>query len=172
MENTPGLPQDNIHFLAPARDGGLWVGTYSRGVGRLNGDRFVPLTGILNPQIRAILESSDGSTWIGTAGGLNRRKDGRLSAYTTKEGLASNDVLAVLEDNRSRLWIGTAGGLSPLEREKKALMSQTPAGQQPYPQSSNSLPRAQEVPPSPIQSHMKVETQKAIEPTQLVTYNK
>jgi diguanylate cyclase (GGDEF)-like protein len=118
MENTPGLPQDNIHFLAPARDGGLWVGTYSRGVGRLNGDRFVPLTGILNPQIRAILESSDGSTWIGTAGGLNRRKDGRLSAYTTKEGLASNDVLAVLEDNRSRLWIGTAGGLSLLESGK------------------------------------------------------
>lgn len=115
MENTPGLPQDNIHVLAAARDGGLWVGTYSRGVGRLEGGKFVPLTGISSPVIRAILEGRDGSIWIGTAGGLNRQKDGKLRSYTTKEGLVSDDVLAVLEDKSSRLWIGTGGGLSLLE---------------------------------------------------------
>ena len=120
MENTPGLPQDNIHFLAAAHSGVLWVGTYSRGAGQLEGGKFVPLAGTLSPVIRAILEGRDGSIWIGTAGGLNRWKDGKLSAYTTKEGLASNDILAVLEDHSSRLWIGTGSGLSLLESGRSA----------------------------------------------------
>ena len=36
-ETHPGLPGNEIQFLSPARDGGVWVGTLS-GLGRLTGN--------------------------------------------------------------------------------------------------------------------------------------
>jgi PAS domain S-box-containing protein len=114
-QNSPGLPQDNIHFVTGARDGSLWVGTYSRGVAHLSHGTFVPVAGLLSPVIRSILEDRNNVVWIGTRAGLNRWKNGKLSAYTTAEGLASNEVVAMVEDRQGRLWIGTNGGLSLLQ---------------------------------------------------------
>ena len=114
-QNSPGLPQDNIHFVTGARDGSLWVGTYSRGVAHLSKGTFVPVAGLLSPVIRSILEDRNNVVWIGTRAGLNRWKNGKLTAYTTAEGLASNEVVAMVEDRQGRLWIGTNGGLSLLQ---------------------------------------------------------
>jgi ligand-binding sensor domain-containing protein len=120
MLDSPGLPHDNIHFVAGSRDGSLWVGTYNRGAAHLEHGRFEPVAGLLSPVIRAILEDREGNVWIGTRGGLNRLRDGKLSAYTQKDGLAGSDVLALAEDRQGRLWIGSSGGLDVLERGRFA----------------------------------------------------
>ena len=118
MVDTPGLPHDNIHFVAGMHDGTLWVGTYNRGAARLVHGRFEPVPGLLSPVIRAILEDRAGAIWIGTRGGLNRWEHGALSAYTEKDGLPGGDVLALAEDRQGRLWIGSSGGLSLLDHGK------------------------------------------------------
>ena len=118
MLDSPGLPHDNIHCVAGSRDGSLWVGTYNRGVTHLVNGRFEPVAGLLSPVIRAILEDREGAIWIATRGGLNRWKNGALSAYTQKDGLPSSDVLALAEDREGRIWIGLSAGLSRLERGK------------------------------------------------------
>ena len=56
--------------------------------------------------VKAILEPAGepGILWIGTwGGGLNRLKDGRLTTYTTRDGLFHDDVLQILEDDQGYL---------------------------------------------------------------------
>jgi len=118
MLDSPGLPHDNIHALAAARDGSLWVGTYNRGAAHFVRGQFHPVQGLVSPVIRAILEDRDGAVWIATRGGLNRWKNGAISVFTQKDGLAGTDVLALAEDRQGRLWIGSNGGLSLLEDGK------------------------------------------------------
>ncbi|MBV9611667.1 MAG: hypothetical protein JO091_04310, partial [Acidobacteriaceae bacterium] len=53
--------------------------------------------------------------WIGTRKGLNRLENGKLTAYTHKDGLPSDIVLATYLDHAGNLWMGTRGGLSTFE---------------------------------------------------------
>jgi diguanylate cyclase (GGDEF)-like protein len=59
--------------------------------------------------VNSILEGRDGTVWIGTGGGLSRLSAGKLSTFTTREGLSSDQVSALLEDRAGTLWIGTYG---------------------------------------------------------------
>ena len=115
MRNSPGLTQDNIHVVAAARDGPLWVGTYTHGVVHFRDGAFTPVPGLSNPRINAILEDRDGGVWIATNHGLNLWRSGKVSALTTADGLAGDVVLALAEDRQGRLWAGTDHGLSLLD---------------------------------------------------------
>ena len=68
----------------------------------------------------SLLEDSDGSLWIGTAGGgLNRFRDGRFTALTKPKALSNNVVVSLYEDRERSLWIGTDGdGLNRLRDGK------------------------------------------------------
>ena len=52
---------------------------------------------------------------MGTGGaGLNRLKDGKVTVYTTREGLPSDNVFSVNQDGNGTLWAGTRKGLAQL----------------------------------------------------------
>lgn len=112
-----GLPDNRLWSMAEARDGYLWLGTGTSLV-RFDGVQFTVFDGpgteaIRNREIRALVEGRDGSLWIGTyGGGLSRLRDGRITTYTVKEGLAGDIVYDLHEDRDGTLWIATAGGLS------------------------------------------------------------
>ena len=71
--------------------------------------------------IECLLEDRVGSLWIGTASGLYRRwPDGRVEAYTRREGLPDNIIQSLLEDREGRIWAGTRfGGLFRLVSDPK-----------------------------------------------------
>ena len=100
-----------IRELYAGRDGSLWIGTVTGGLGRLKDGKLTTYTteqGLLPGGVVSLSEGSDGSLWIAVyGGGLNRLKDGTLSSFTTKDGLASNMVDSVFVDRRGDLWIGT-----------------------------------------------------------------
>ncbi|MBI3874731.1 MAG: histidine kinase, partial [Verrucomicrobia bacterium] len=60
----------------------------------------------------------DGALWIGTANGLNRLKDGRLSVFTTGNGLADNTVNQILEDDFGCFWLGSNRGIARIKRSE------------------------------------------------------
>ena len=51
-------------------------------------------------------------------GGLNRLKDGKVTVYTTKDGLVNDAVQALYMDRSNSLWIATREGVNRLKDGK------------------------------------------------------
>lgn len=111
-----------MRCFLPARDGSLWVAV-PRGLHRSQGgqDRwFTTADGLGADDVRALLETRDGTLWAGTArGGLSRSTGGTDRSFTTltrRDGLSRDTVWALLEDRDGVLWAGTDGGLDRIEQ--------------------------------------------------------
>jgi signal transduction histidine kinase/CheY-like chemotaxis protein/ligand-binding sensor domain-containing protein len=109
-----GLPENLVFGLAPAADGGIWVGTHQGSLAELRGGSFRTYTvrdGVPPGGILGLLSDRDGSLWIGTeGGGLGRFAGGKFSAFQTRDGLSNQVVRCLLEDTEGSVWLGTAGG--------------------------------------------------------------
>ena len=114
-----------VDCLAPARGGGLWVGSRDAGSGRLAEDgTFRPRAALAGCSVTAFLEDRQGMLWAGTHGsGLFRLRanDGEAgpgppaaSGFTTANGLVDNEVNSLCEDREGNLWIATQKGIQVL----------------------------------------------------------
>jgi ligand-binding sensor domain-containing protein/two-component sensor histidine kinase len=130
--NEPGNPnsltQDEVYHILQARDGRIWMATFS-GVNVYNReyDHFVkfqadPLNGIgpATERILSVFQDSRGDIWFATMGeGLVRINgaSGRLTTLTVKDGLANNTVYNLVEDRNENLWVTTNQGVSKISLE-------------------------------------------------------
>ena len=113
-ELVPG-PSPGTRVRSVMRDstGALWIGTEGDGVFRsVNGRReqFTRRNGLVNDFVRALLESRDGSIWIGTDEGISRWHDGKLTNYLQE--LAYFSIRTIAETRSGDIWIGTERGVS------------------------------------------------------------
>lgn len=123
-DNPRSLSEDTIYDLCRDSHGGLWVATMRGGL-----EYFDPQTGIfthhrhdpanpnqlLSDTVHDIyLDEQKGLLWVGTTGGLNQLElsSGRWTAFTTRDGLASNAVLGIQPDGVGGLWVSTTLGIS------------------------------------------------------------
>jgi ligand-binding sensor domain-containing protein/signal transduction histidine kinase len=61
--------------------------------------------------IECLLEDRLGTLLVGSRSGLYRRwPDGRVEAYTIRDGLPDNIIFSLLEDREGRIWVGTGWG--------------------------------------------------------------
>lgn len=119
------LAGNYVRTLLAARDGRLWVGTFSGGLSVFDpaAEAFTRIAGLSYDRIEALAEDADGRIWIGTTAGLDR-----LDPRTRRvEHVTQSAVRAVLFDRGGRLWIGTRGGL--LRRNGAAFVPVALAGQ-------------------------------------------
>src|SRR6185369_1921196 len=62
--------------------------------------------------VRSIYEDREGTLWFGTYGnGLNRFRDGKFTACTTKDGLFNHTVSQILEDDHGNFWMTSNNGI-------------------------------------------------------------
>lgn len=109
-----GSTHQRINALCDSRQGGLWIGTaggltqWSEGKGA-----GVTFDGTLfTHPVLSLYEDASGALWIGTHGnGLSRFKEGKLDAFSTKEGLPSDVIYAILEDDQKNLWLSSSKGI-------------------------------------------------------------
>jgi len=122
-DSQSGLPQDAAYTILQSRKGYLWVGTHL-GLARFNGAEFTVVPQLAQSDVRVLLEKTSSTPenealWAGTYGqGLALYDNGRVTFYTTKEGLPSDRVWALIDDARGKLWIGTEKGLVFLRNGK------------------------------------------------------
>ncbi len=113
-----------VRTLLPARDGTLWVGTDSDGLGQLEPDRgewrfFRPDAknpeGFARGTVRALIEDPEGRIWAGTVGGGLQQVDpasGKVTHFGLAQGLPDDRVQSLALDNQGTLWVGTWNGLA------------------------------------------------------------
>ncbi len=106
-----GLPQNTVTAVIQTRDGFVWLGT-EIGLVRFDGNSFQlfdrnKLPALPDNDICCLLEARDGDLWIGTSGGVARLKDGRVRAYSTRDGLPGNGIRGLAFANDGQLWVNT-----------------------------------------------------------------
>jgi signal transduction histidine kinase/ligand-binding sensor domain-containing protein/CheY-like chemotaxis protein/HPt (histidine-containing phosphotransfer) domain-containing protein len=122
------LGGSQISQVLEDQSGSLWVGTFDRGLDRIEPDGRVARAfrhdarqpnSLSGDDIRALLEDHAGHLWIGTTDGLDLldRASGRFSHYRHDErdptSLRDSYVQSLYEDATGLLWIGTReGGVS------------------------------------------------------------
>lgn len=105
------LAGDRIWSLCEDRGGGIWVGTYDGQLQLCDHGKFTVVHGLPDRPITALVEEPDGTLWIGSlGGGVSRWQNGRLTTFTTRDGLLSNLIRCLHLDSEGTLWIGTDGG--------------------------------------------------------------
>jgi signal transduction histidine kinase/ligand-binding sensor domain-containing protein len=111
-------PGDVRTFRAITQDarGDIWVGTSEGRVLKAVGDRLDSeplLADATLSSVRALHATPDGSLWVGYAGrGVSWLKDGRLTRFSTANGLAHNSIWQITSDAGGFLWIAGPSGLS------------------------------------------------------------
>ena len=117
----PGWQGGEVDCVAPARGGGLWIGSRAGGIGRLGEDNvFHPRAALAGCVVTALFEDSHGMLWAGTFGsGLCRfpvsgAAGSAATALTTANGLIDNVINGFCEDREGNLWIATERGLQAL----------------------------------------------------------
>lgn len=82
---------------------------------------------LLHSFVNSIYEAHDGVFWISTRDGMYRfdERHGRLTQYTTAQGLANNVVHGILEDSYGKLWISTNRGLSCFRPQDESFRNYT-----------------------------------------------
>lgn len=110
----------SVLALAPARDGGVYAGTYDRGVLHYPpgldpaGIEVIDVAnGLRSNHVRAVAEAADGTLYVGTSNGLAILRDGRVvETLGEAQGLPGDFVRALLLGADGGLWIGTSNGLA------------------------------------------------------------
>jgi signal transduction histidine kinase/ligand-binding sensor domain-containing protein len=96
----------------------LWMGT-SQGLFQSKDNHWTQFTekdGLSNPDVRAIVESPDGTLWIGTnGGGVNHYVNGSFQKFTTNEGLSNDNAWSIHLDQDDAVWVGTEYGLNRIK---------------------------------------------------------
>ena len=113
-----------VNGLFEDSQGRLWV-SCGDGLYCLERERERPPThfttdnGLVGSDVRCVQEDSHGDIWIATyGGGINRLHDGKMTAYTHKNGLSDNRTWLLRFDSDGVLWVGTEHGLNRFKNEE------------------------------------------------------
>lgn len=115
----PHLQLGNLRPRNIFRDGSgaLWIGTDGDGLIRIDHGKILRLTtrdGLVNNFIRVMMQSRDGSLWLGTDEGVSHWSPRGFVNYQMRDGLSYFSTRALIEDRNGDIWIGTDRGLSHL----------------------------------------------------------
>lgn len=107
-----GLPTSDANYILGAKDGYLWIGSYS-GIIRYDGSEFVRMEntgGLTNG--RGLFEDSKSRIWVGTNDdGITIMDGDEIRRITYKEGLPSSSIRVFAEDNLGNVYVGTTSGV-------------------------------------------------------------
>ncbi|MGO9990885.1 MAG: two-component regulator propeller domain-containing protein, partial [Steroidobacteraceae bacterium] len=108
----PGLPSPlKATRLLRDRDGGLWIGTFDRGLVHAYEGKtstFTHKDGLSSDQVKALFQDREGTIWVGTSAGLDQFHQLAVTSLSADEGLSSSAVLSVLAARDGSVLIGTA----------------------------------------------------------------
>ncbi len=93
----------------------IWLGTYSRGLFRIEGTNVTHLgraEGLPDERISSIRFDADGCLWVGVFGnGLICLREGKLVRITEAQGLPAKTVGSLEEDGKGYFWMGSDRGI-------------------------------------------------------------
>jgi len=120
-----GLSNNRVWTIFEDHSQSLWFGTDS-GLSRFENGKFTSVNlqddesvGTATGGVMYIYEDSEHVLWIGTYGnGLKRLENGKVTTYTTRNGLFDDNVWAVLEDDMGNFWMSSNLGIFRVSKQE------------------------------------------------------
>ena len=112
------------------RHGGLWIGTFDRGLLHLRQGRvelFSQADGLSGNYIRDLLEDWEGNIWVATDNGLDRFRHTAVTTLSVKQGLSHGTPWSVLAASDGSVWVGTLDGLNRLQGDRLTIYRRQPS---------------------------------------------
>lgn len=106
--------EDQMLSLLEDGDENLWIGMAYGGLycfQRRRVEVLTPREGLPHANTWTVLESRDGTFWVGTDAGVARFLNQQVQVLGREAGLVPPRVRALAEDAQGRIWIGTGAGL-------------------------------------------------------------
>jgi len=122
----------SVWSLCTSRDGGLWIGFSSGGIGQLrNGHlkNYSRADGVPDGGILSIVEDGNGSIWAGGQYGLTKLDSGRWRQVGAESAYPAPGAQVLFVDRRGTLWVATDGlnfGLSRDPVRRNTILSLAP----------------------------------------------
>ncbi|MEI9960793.1 MAG: two-component regulator propeller domain-containing protein [Limisphaerales bacterium] len=109
-----------IRAMAEDAAGNFWAGASDGLLVRVTGDTLVDETAKFPRfSIRCLHATPDGSLWIGYAGfGAGRLRDGRITRFSTEQGLPNDYVSQILADGRGGIWFAGNQGIFQVREQE------------------------------------------------------
>ena len=118
----PVLPGSMAGRIVAGPDGSVWLATAGNGLMRWHNDGPAPIPPGGPPRnvpATSILFDPDGTMWVGTtSAGLWRLRDGRWSAFTSKDGMFDDLMWSTLDDGLGNLWMSSNRGVWRVSRQQ------------------------------------------------------
>jgi len=95
------------------REGALWVGLIEGGLRRIPDltrpgteplDRFEAADGLSDDLAYTTFEDREGNIWFGTAGGLDRFRDNKVTPFSAREGVKPDQQIALTATPDGSIW--------------------------------------------------------------------
>jgi signal transduction histidine kinase/ligand-binding sensor domain-containing protein len=108
-----------VYSMHVDREGSIWVGLQSNGLGRL---RVKQLSTLPAPEgepddiARCVFQDRHGDVWVGTSSGFARYREGKLLSHTNLPEGYSGPVRSFAEDSQGRLWMAAGKDLLLLDQ--------------------------------------------------------
>lgn len=136
----PGFNGMDVFALAPAQDGGWWIGTYGEGIYRTDAHfrivRHYRGTSMLpSDYVRVLHTDGHGRLWVGTYDGLAVYDDldGTFKVCrhdSNPFSLSHDSVRAIYSDTQNGIWIGTwFGGVNYWNKQDEQIREITLSGE-------------------------------------------
>jgi len=127
LNDPTATTRDRITTVEEDRQGFIWVGTFNKGLYRLD-TTFLAYSfyqnnpskadSLSNNSVTAIFQDGSARIWVATAGGglnLFDPVSDTFSAIVEKDGLPSGVVYSILQDKHGYLWLSTNNGIARLD---------------------------------------------------------
>lgn len=110
-----GLVNTRIRAVLVARSGVVWLGTFGRGLFRIENEHVLQFTreqhGLADDSIDALAEDGRGRLWVGSHRGVDIIDAGRVQAVGELNAKGPFAVSQLFIDRSDTTWIGTDHGL-------------------------------------------------------------
>lgn len=118
-----GMSNNVVLAIQADQQGNLWIGTGGGGLNRLGKDGkfeiFDSKRGLSSNMVMCIHVDAAGVIWAGTSSnGLNRLQDGKITVYTTREGLPVDGFFRILEDESHNFWMSSDDGITRVSKQQ------------------------------------------------------